>query len=375
MSVGLSGNLRDFGIADVFQLIGQQRKTGVLELKGSELRIHVAFDQGSVVTAAPAVGRATDADPLGEMLMRCGLLTRERATSVAAECRSSARTFARTAVERGWLDGEEVSRIEDLLTRDTVFEVLRWESGSFDFRAAEVEHERDRSALLPAEQILMDGLRMVDEWQSFAEFVPSDDTVFQRVGRFETYSGDARRSSPGQLAEAERVFLLIDGRLSSRRIIDLSRLGTFDGTAVLADLRRTGVIRPLDPAGVRELRRQARPAGERGERVRAALAAALPLLVLIGAVWATGQRTPAATPALPFRIEGETLASVREAQATRQLSHAVEAFRLAEGRWPARIEDLLARGLVAPEVLARPAGRPYYFAQRSDGVVLLAPER
>ena len=36
MSVGLSGNLRDFGIADVFQLIGQQRKTGVLELKGSD---------------------------------------------------------------------------------------------------------------------------------------------------------------------------------------------------------------------------------------------------------------------------------------------------------------------------------------------------
>jgi hypothetical protein len=32
VSVGLSGNLRDFGIADVFQLIGQQRKTGVLDL-------------------------------------------------------------------------------------------------------------------------------------------------------------------------------------------------------------------------------------------------------------------------------------------------------------------------------------------------------
>jgi hypothetical protein len=30
VSVGLSGNLQDFGLADVFQLIGQQRKTGVL---------------------------------------------------------------------------------------------------------------------------------------------------------------------------------------------------------------------------------------------------------------------------------------------------------------------------------------------------------
>jgi hypothetical protein len=375
MSVGLSGNLRDFGIADVFQLIGQQRKTGVLELKGNEVRIHVTFDQGSVVTASPAVGRATDADPLGEMLVRCGLLTRERAASVAAECRSSARTFARTVVERGWLDGEEVGRIEDLLTRDTVFEVLRWASGSFDFRAAEVEHDRDRSALLPAEQILMDGLRMVDEWQSFAEFVPSDEAVFQRVGRFEIYRSGARRSSPAQLAEAERVFNLLDGRMSARRVIDLSRLGTFDGTAVLADLRRSGVIRPLDPKGVRELRRHARAPIDSGEVVRAALVAAVPLLVLIVAVVAAGRGPAPDEPAVPFRIESATLEGLREAQATRRLRNAVEAFRLAEGRWPQRPEELSERGLVAPDALARPPGRPYYFAQRSDGVVLLAPER
>jgi hypothetical protein len=375
MSVGLSGNLSDFGIADVFQLIGQQRKTGVLELKGSEVRIHVAFDQGSVVTAAPAVGRATDADPLGDMLVRCGLLTRERAASVAAECRSSARTFARTVVERGWLEGEEVSRIEDLLTRDTVFEVLRWASGSFDFRAAEVEHERERSSLLPAEQILMDGLRMVDEWQSFAEFVPSDEMVFQRVGRYETYKGEARRSSPAQLADAERVFNLIDGRLSARRVIDLSRLGTFEGTAVLADLKRTGVIRPLDPEGVRQLRRHARAPVESAEIIKSVLAAAVPLLVLVVAVVAASRGSAPAQPAVPFRIEGESLTSVREAQATLQLRNAVEAFRLAEGRWPARPEELRERQLVSADALARPPGRPYYFVQRSDGIVLLAPER
>jgi len=32
VSVALHGNLRDFGIGEVFQLIGQQQKTGVLEV-------------------------------------------------------------------------------------------------------------------------------------------------------------------------------------------------------------------------------------------------------------------------------------------------------------------------------------------------------
>ena len=49
MSVALHGNLRDFGIGEVFQLIGQQQKTGVLEVSDGELRMRVAFDGGAVV--------------------------------------------------------------------------------------------------------------------------------------------------------------------------------------------------------------------------------------------------------------------------------------------------------------------------------------
>ena len=64
MTVALSGSLRDFGIADVFQLIGQQRKTGVLEFTsdagdGVQLR----FDRGNVVSAAPVADRADEARP------------------------------------------------------------------------------------------------------------------------------------------------------------------------------------------------------------------------------------------------------------------------------------------------------------------------
>ena len=59
MSVGLSGNLQDFGLADVFQLIGQQRKTGVLELSSRKLRVQIVFDRGAVVSAAPVGGRAS----------------------------------------------------------------------------------------------------------------------------------------------------------------------------------------------------------------------------------------------------------------------------------------------------------------------------
>ncbi len=51
MSMALHGNLRDFGIGEVFQLIGQQQKTGFLSVEGKDRELRIAFEQGSVVWA------------------------------------------------------------------------------------------------------------------------------------------------------------------------------------------------------------------------------------------------------------------------------------------------------------------------------------
>ena len=376
MSVGLSGKLEDFGIADVFQLIGQQRKTGILELTGSSTRVQLVFDNGLVVSAAPTSARASDADPLGDKLVSCGLLTRERADEADAACRSSAQTVARSIVERGWLRAEQVDRVEDLLTRDTIFDILRWKRGSFDFRAQHVTHEKDPSALLGAEQILMDGLRMVDEWNSIQQMVPSGETVFQRVGRIESYRKEAQDVPPAQMEHAERIFELIDGRLSIQRVIDLSLLGKFEGARAVADLRRAGVIKQLDPEGVRQLRKHFRPPGSTAASVRHWAAAIIPLLLLCLAAASTRPEAQATAPpgdAL-FLIEQTALDKAREAHATRRIRHAVEAYRLAEGHWPSGLAALEKRGFVGPEALAAPAGRPYYSVSREGGFVVLAPE-
>ena len=50
MGVALRGNLDDFGIAEVFQLIGQQRKTGILVISGNGPDVRLAFEgHGQVI--------------------------------------------------------------------------------------------------------------------------------------------------------------------------------------------------------------------------------------------------------------------------------------------------------------------------------------
>jgi hypothetical protein len=364
VSAGLSGNLSDFGIAEVFQLIGQQRKTGALELRSGALRAQLLFDRGLVVSAAIATGRAGELDALIDRLIRCGQLTRERADEAAAAARASAQTIARALVARGWLDGATVRAALDLVTRDAIFDVLRWQIGTFDFHAQAVDHDRDPAELLGAEQILMDGLRMVDEWQSLTQRVPSEDIVFTRAS-----GSDAEIASAG---DAGRVLALIDGRLSARRVVDLARLGTFDGMRILSELCQAGAIRAVATEDARPVRAGAQSAALGGLVLRRVAAAVVALAALAAVAW----RAPARpAPESDQHIQRATLAEVREDYALRAVRNAIEAYRLARGSWPERLEDLTSAGLLAPNALATLRGGAYYSMHRDQGPIFLAPER
>ena len=372
MSVALRGNLQDFGIADIFQLIGQQRKTGILEFTGPEGSVQLRFDQGAVVSAAPVGVRAEQA--LGDMLARCGLLDHEQVMALERECDAAAQTVPRLAVSRGWLSQTDLEKIEDLLTRETFFSVLRWETGEFDFRAQDVQQNRPLDSLLGAEQMLMDGLRMVDEWQSFAEVIPSQDATYQRVSGFEEFRTRSQLDA-SQMESAELIFQLVDGRISARRIIDLSMLGTFDAVRILVDLKQAGVIAPLANQKQQQLRPAPQSRRLRTEQVRGWIAALLPLVLLLSAVATAllGMSKHDEGPGIELR--SQPFEAMRQDYAARGVRHALEAYRLADGRWPEELTELAARGLLGAEALAHPEGRPYYYVEREDGAVLLAPER
>lgn len=44
--MALEGTIKDFGLPDIFQLIGLQRKTGVLTLRAKNETVTVTFESG-----------------------------------------------------------------------------------------------------------------------------------------------------------------------------------------------------------------------------------------------------------------------------------------------------------------------------------------
>jgi hypothetical protein len=364
VAVALRGNLNDFGIADVFQLIGQQRKTGFLDVSSDGLNMRLAFDEGGVVWACPSGGSA--AAVLGERLVRCGLLTQEKFDELWRASETSARPVAALAVEADLVTATDIEQVEELITDETIFTVLRCTAGSFDFSANTVNHQRPPEKLLAAEQILMDGLRKVDEWQTFASLVPSGEAVFELT--------DQTRG-PRTLGKGEqKILALIDGRMPVQRIIDLSRLGLFDATRALAELHHNGWVALLS-ARQRRARGRDPVSGGRPivERARWWLAAAFPIALLSLAV--SMILLPPGTQDAPrvFPISREPLESARAAFEKRRLQHAIEAEHMLSGRWPESIESLRLTS-DSVDALTRDDLGDYYYAHRGNGIILLAPE-
>mgnify|MGYP003505861274 CR=1 FL=1 len=76
--MALEGTIRDFGLPDIFQLIGLQRKTGLLTLTNEkdDESVTVTFENGMVVMADSSARRLEDR--LGNVLVKQGKITSAR---------------------------------------------------------------------------------------------------------------------------------------------------------------------------------------------------------------------------------------------------------------------------------------------------------
>jgi len=312
-------------------------------------------------------------DPLGPQLVRAGYLTREQWGDLQQESERSARPLTDLLLGAGLIEPQTLDEVQDLLTRETVFDVMRRSHGDFNFIAESIAHETAPERLLGAEQILMDGLRMLDEWQTFVSVVPGEDTVFRRVGQLAAARALTRGEGDARLEHTERVLQLVDGRLSVRRIIDLSRVGTFEATRALAELRQAGVIDVASEAP-RKARKQPKRSGPRVPvlpLLRAALATVIPFVALgvLGHTALERAEQGGGVPgiALPIR----PAAQFGDRFEIERIRGELEVHWFEQGRYPESLAGLVGRiDSLTPERLG-----DYYYAVRTDEVVLLPPIR
>ena len=233
-------------------MLGQQQKTGVLNLEEDKKAVQVLFDQGKVVGVAFPQESGEDR-ALGRRLIRGGLVSAENWKRAFQQHKEGLLSVEKALSNTGMVTKEDLTAAVRLLTFDTVYGLFKWKGGSFRFETKPVAYDPEFVEPLSSEYLLLDVLRMVDEWPLVAERLPSFDIVLQKTNPMATL--DALSGTPWEKSrtfQMEVIYDLIDGQRSIKEIIDLSFVEEFETCKNLITMMDAGLIESTATVSVKK---------------------------------------------------------------------------------------------------------------------------
>ena len=240
--MALEGTIKEFGLADIFQLIGLQKKTGILFLKGIDNTINIHFEDGMVVKTEDSQKRPKYL--FGNILVSRKKITENQVREALEIQKNTMQRIGHILVGQGLITKDELRETLSYQMSETIYKVFRWKGGDYKFYQDKVDFDRDTVVPISSEHILMDGIRMLDEWPILERSLPDTDTILTAkpdVVNDEELAGDDifggfEKGKDSLSKESTQVLKLVDGRRSIYEVIEYSGLGEFDTCKALVEL-------------------------------------------------------------------------------------------------------------------------------------------
>lgn len=390
--MALKGTLKDFGIADILQLIGQQQKTGTLHLKSKDETVDISFKDGNIVLAESLT--RSKKDLIGSMLVQAELITDTQLDLALDTQKRTLQRLGDVLQSMGTITGDKFKHMVQLQTTETLYRLFNWKSGNYQFEQGEVEID-PLIQPLRAETVLMEGFRMVDEWPVVKKRIVTFEMTFEKgkplplpqvptdafdaaldeaVSESKRDSGSKADSAIGENERA--IYDLAKPGRPVRKLVDLSCVGEFETCKSLCTLVNLEYLRPVMPAG------KTVGIGESPwvERITGFLGRAVATLLVLAAVVFVGTRVDVTEMRLG-RTSATTYTDpayqrVISRQQVTRISKALDVYRLEQGELPEKLDALVDSGLLARDDLRYPwQDRYYYRRTTSEAFVLLPPLR
>lgn len=392
--MALEGTLKDFSLADIFQLIGLQRKTGVLTLRSKDDTVTVTFLDGKVV-GADSLNRRLETR-LGTVLIKTGTLTQDQLNRALEIQKETLQRLGFILTHYGIISQESLKAAIQLQILQIVYRLFRWKDGDYHFsQETTIEYDRDNVVPITAESILMEGARMMDEWPIIEKRIRSYDLVFRKkltdqeivvVGDEEADEIDfdetavRKKKKPGghdkiRISEQEKaIYDLVDGTMTVGDIVEASRHSEFDTNKALYELLTRDLIEEVRGATAAAVIEQTAAPLDEGEVAETPVP--LPLVVVLAIVallsLVSSHKNPLNT-VKPFTRSTSSIRLTQKAislQRIETIGQAIEKYNVVNGRLPGKLQDLTP-DYIAPHLLTDPWGNGYKYLQRPDRYLVI----
>lgn len=230
----LAGSVGEIGIPDILSFFNMFRKTGILSfvLGGGSKNIY--FDAGEVVFASSDF----PGEDLGEILLGMGKVGREIAQK-ARQLAAGRANLGKFLVEKKVIASKDLWLATRQQVETIIYDLFTFQKGSFSFLCKSLENEDILRLSLSTQNLIMEGLRRVDERALFMRRIGSLSAVPVPTGK-----------SAEALSAAEKLVLdlVAEKRGDVREVLRRSGLGEFEGLRLLYQLTEKKLLEIEEPS-------------------------------------------------------------------------------------------------------------------------------
>ncbi|MBI3286416.1 MAG: DUF4388 domain-containing protein [Chloroflexi bacterium] len=236
--MALRGNLRDFSLTQLLNLVNLAKKTGTLTIQDLEHITNLYFREGKLVHASNGKGLG-----LLDLLQKAGRLSAEQSQTIRERFHaSSEKELGLLLINAGYTNREQILETLRGHFLEAVYRLFTRSEGVFVFEPNRLPPEGKITLALRLEDIILEGSRLVRERRRLEEAVPDLDLIPQ----FAPHARAALKRV--QLSPEEwRVLSQIQGQRSLQEIARASALNDPQIRKVVYGLLAAGLVQLVPP--------------------------------------------------------------------------------------------------------------------------------
>lgn len=236
--MALRGNLRDFSVAQLLNLINLARKTGTLVVDGPNEKAGVSFREGKL--AYVRVGQ--DDSRLATILHKANRLTTNQYRVITERAgKTSDKELGLMLINAGYVMQEDILQNLQSHYTDLIRRLFTWVEGFFRFEPGLGAPEDRISVRLDLENLIIEGSRQLHEWEQLQDEIPSLDMALKFT--------DRPLKNINLSVEEWRVVSYINPRNTMHQIGRANKMNDLEMRRIVYGLLQAGLVEVVRPEG------------------------------------------------------------------------------------------------------------------------------
>ena len=249
--MALRGNLRDFTVTQLLNLINLAHKTGTLVIEGPSEVARVFFRDGKLSYAQ--IGQ--EDNRLAAILHKSNRLTTGQLRAIQLRATHvSDKELGLLLINSGHMTQDDILSAFQAYFTDSVRRLFTWVEGFFRFENDMMPPEDRITVRLDLENLIIEGARQLREFEQLQDEIPSLEMALHFTER-----PGSNMQKMNLSVEEWRVVSYINPKNTIQQIASAAKMNDMEIRRIVYGLIQAGLVEIMRPEGVAPVQERARP--------------------------------------------------------------------------------------------------------------------